>query len=118
MKAHIQFLEYIMGMWDPDQENFVVGIHILHIEVEDVYFLIGLSMRGSPIDLSRAQEGETSLDDIIDQYCALGIESQSKKLRIKSILYLPLRIVVYTIGKVEGTRSTHLTTRSHMLYYL
>ena len=26
--------------------------------------------------------------------------------------------MVYTIGKVVGTRSTHLTTRSHMLYAL
>ena len=30
----------------------------------------------------------------------------------------PLRIVVYTIGKVARTRSAHLTTRSHMLYAL
>ena len=30
----------------------------------------------------------------------------------------PLRTVVYTIGKVEGTRSAHITTRSHMLYAL
>ena len=28
----------------------------------------------------------------------------------------PLRTVVYTIGKVVGTRSSHLTTREHMLY--
>ena len=58
------------------------------------------------------------MDDIIDQHCALGIEGQSGKLKIHSIVNLPLRIVVYTIGKVEGTRSSHLTTRSHMLYTL
>ena len=58
----------------------MVGVHILPIEVEDIYFLIGLSMRGSPIVLSRARGGEGSLDDIIDQHFSLGIEGQSIKL--------------------------------------
>ena len=82
MKTRIRLLEYIIGMWDPDQQNFVVGIHILPIEVEDIYFLTGLSMRGSPIALSGEQRGETSLDDIIDQHRALGTEPQSRKLCI------------------------------------
>ena len=30
----------------------------------------------------------------------------------------PLRLAVYTIGKVVKTRSAHLTTKSHMLYAL
>ena len=30
----------------------------------------------------------------------------------------PLRTTVYTVGKVAGTRSAHLTTRSHMFYAL
>ena len=47
MKAHIRLLEYIIGMWDPDQDNFLVGVNILPIEVEYIYFLTGLSMRGS-----------------------------------------------------------------------
>ena len=51
MKAHVQLLEYIINMWDPDQENFVVGVHIFPIEIEDIYFLTGLSMRGSPVVL-------------------------------------------------------------------
>ena len=75
MKGHVRLLEYIIDMWDLYQENFVVGVHILPMEVEDIYFLTGLSMRGSPVVLSRARGGETSLDDIIDQNCSLGIES-------------------------------------------
>ena len=58
------------------------------------------------------------MDDIIDQHCALGREAQSGKLKIRSIVNHPLRIVVYTIGKVVGIRSTDLTTRSHLLYAL
>ena len=66
MKAHIRLLEYIIGTWDPDQENFLVGVHILPIEVEDIYFLTGFSMRGSQAVLFGARGGETFLDDIID----------------------------------------------------
>ena len=80
MKAHIQLLEYIIDMWDPDQDHFVVGVHILPSEVEDIYFLTDLSMRGSPLVLSRVQGGEGSLDDIIYQHFSLGIASQSGKL--------------------------------------
>ena len=75
MKAYVRLLEYIIGMWDPDQEHFVVGIHTLSIEIEYIYFLNRLSRRGSPVFLSGAQRGETSLDELIDQYCALGTES-------------------------------------------
>ena len=53
-------------MWDSDQEHFVVGVHILPIEIEDIYFITGLPMRGIPVVLSGARGGEGSLDDIID----------------------------------------------------
>ena len=36
MKANVWLLEYIIDMWDPDQEHFVVGVHILPIEIEDI----------------------------------------------------------------------------------
>ena len=75
MKAHVRLLEYIIDIWDPDQEHFVVGVHILPIEIEDIYFLTGFSMRGRSVILSGARKGEGSLDDIIDQHCSLGTES-------------------------------------------
>ena len=72
MKAYIILLEYIIDMWDPEQQHFVVGTHALTIDIEDIYFLTGLSQRGRPVVLSGARGGESSLDDFIDQYCALG----------------------------------------------
>ena len=96
----------------------MVWIHTLPIEIEEIYFMIRLSTRGNPIVLFGAWGGETSLDDLIDQYYALGTEPQYEKLHIQSIVDIPLRTVVYTIKNVAGTRSSHLTTRSHMLYAL
>ena len=68
--------------------------------------------------LSGPQGGELSLDDIIDQYCALEMHAQSRKLHIQQIVDRHLRMVVYTIEKVAGTRYVGLTTRAHMLYSL
>ena len=96
----------------------MVGVHVLPIEIEDIYFLIGLSMRGSLVVLSGARKGEGSLDDIIDQYFSLGTESQSGNLAIKYLVDLPLRTIVYTINRVVGSRASHLISRSHMLYAL
>ena len=76
MKSHFRLLEYIIDMWDPDQDHFMVGVHILPIEIKDIYFLTDLSMQGIHIVLSGARKGEGSLDDIIDQYCSFGTQSQ------------------------------------------
>ena len=75
MKSYVCLLEYIIGMWDPDQQHCVVGIHTLPIEIENIHFLAGLYRRGSPVVSYGAWRGETSLDDLIDQYYALGTES-------------------------------------------
>ena len=43
MISHPHLLEYILQMWSLEQQYFEIGIHVLTIEVEDIYFLIGLS---------------------------------------------------------------------------
>ena len=52
MVSHEWFLEHILWMWNPEQQNFEVGAHILTVEVEDIYFLIGLLRRGAPISMT------------------------------------------------------------------
>ena len=70
MKSYVCLLEYIIDMWDPKQHHFVVKTHTLTIDIEDVYFLTGLSRRGIQVVLSSPRGGEICLDDIIDRYCA------------------------------------------------
>ena len=36
MRAQIRLLEYILRMWNPAQQHFEVGEHILTMEVEDI----------------------------------------------------------------------------------
>ena len=38
MVSHERLLENILWMWNPEQQHFEVGAHILTVEVEDIYF--------------------------------------------------------------------------------
>ena len=49
MVSHERLLEHILRMWNPEQQHFEVGVHILIVEVEDIYFLTVLSRWGAPI---------------------------------------------------------------------
>jgi hypothetical protein len=43
MRAQVPLLEYLVKMWDPDEQVFKVGVHDISIDIEDIYFLTGLS---------------------------------------------------------------------------
>jgi hypothetical protein len=47
MRAQLIFLEYLVRMWDVSEQAFCVGVHTLTLDIEDIYFLMGLSHRGS-----------------------------------------------------------------------
>ena len=80
----------------------MVRTHILSIDIEDIYFLIGLSRIGRQVVLSVPWGGDFSLDDMIDRYCVLGTHAQFRNLPTKQIVDNPLRIVVYTIENLSG----------------
>jgi hypothetical protein len=43
MRAQVTLLEYLIHMWDVDQQVFHVGVHTFSLDIKDVYFLTGLS---------------------------------------------------------------------------
>ena len=51
MREYVCLLEHMIHIWDPNQQHFVVGTHIMMIDVEDIYFLIGLCRRRRPVEL-------------------------------------------------------------------
>ena len=60
MVSNPRLLEYILQMWNPEQQHFGVGPHVLTIEVEDIYFLKGLSKQGAPISFNGSRGGEVT----------------------------------------------------------
>jgi len=47
MRAQLRLLEYLVHMWDVNEQAFHVGYHRLTIDIEDIYFLTRLSRCGS-----------------------------------------------------------------------
>jgi hypothetical protein len=57
MRAQLRLLEYLIHMWDVNEKEFDMDVHTLTIGIEDIYFLIGLSYRGSRVSLIRSRGG-------------------------------------------------------------
>ena len=88
------------------------------INVEDIYFLTGLSRRGILVSFTGPRGGDMSIDDLIDEYCVVRTRSQGGKILIKNIMDRPLRTVAFTIEKVAGSLVSHHATKTHMMYAL
>ena len=90
MVSHVQLLEHILQMWNPEQQHFEVGPHILTVEVEDIYFLIRLSRHEAHISLTGSQVGDITTQEVIVYHYYLGTNMLGKKISIKDVMDLAL----------------------------
>ena len=97
MVSHEQLLEKILRMWNPEQQHFEVGAHILIVEVEDIYFLTGLSRWGAPISLTGSRGGDITTGELIDRHCVPGTRTLGKKIPIRAVTYGSLWTVLFTM---------------------
>ena len=51
MRAQVELLTWLVDRWHVEDQCFFIGGHRLEIELEDIYFLTGLSKRGEHISL-------------------------------------------------------------------
>ena len=97
MVSRERLLEHILQMWNPEQQYFEVGAHILTVEVEDIYFLTGLSIWGAPISLTGSCGGDITTRELIDHHCAPGTRTQGKKIPIRVLKNGPLWTILFTM---------------------
>ena len=107
MVSHEWLLEHILWMWNPEQQYFKVGAHILIVEVEDIYFLTGLLRRGAPISLTGSHGGDITTRELIDCHYAPGTRTSGKKIPIREVTDGPLRTVLFTMQRVVGSQGVH-----------
>ena len=100
MVSHERLLEHILRMWNLEQQYFEVGAHILIVEVEDIYFLTGLSRWGAPISLTGSCGGDITTRELIDRQCAQGTGTLRKKIPIKAVTNRALWTFLFTMQKV------------------
>ena len=116
MVSHEWLLEHILQMWNPEQQYFKVGAHILIVEVEDIYFLTGLSRRGAPISLTSSHGGDITTRELIDRHYAPGTGTSGKNIPIKVVIDRALQTVLFTMQRVARSQGVHQASRAHMLY--
>ena len=114
MWANVHLLEFLINYWDHDLGMFDLQGESLEITSEDVYFIVGLSRRGSPVNLEGTDRGgdPLSVHNYIDIYCEPGTQKRGSCIPIVHIRNLPLQILVSIIVRVAGSSSLHLETRN------
>ena len=86
----------------------------LWIEVEDIYFITGLSQRGEVVHSTGKMRGSVSVEDYVHIYCPghpVKIESQ---IPIKHVESLSLRSFLFTIAWVNESSSLDQASRVSM----
>ena len=82
LQAQPLLLQRMVAMWDTDSQCFMVRDQTLKIEVDDIYFLTGLSRWGESVYFGgRGGSGE-SVDSYVNDLCVSGIHKQGGKLPI------------------------------------
>lgn len=110
MRSETSLLQLLIGYWDPNRLLFMVNDEPLPFEVEDMYFLTGLSRRGWEANLHGGGWGDASLtiQEYITVYCEEGTQKVASQIPIAWIPTLALRSVAYYLVRMLGTTSQHV----------
>jgi hypothetical protein len=72
MKKEVLLLKYLIGLWDDVEHAFRIVPPLLKIELDNVYFFIGISRRGAPILLCGHQETPQPTNIYVDDHWIPG----------------------------------------------
>ena len=116
MRAQVWLLEYLVRMWDPDQQVFIVGAHTLATDIKDIYFLTGLSRHGSYVSLTASRAGGLKMSEYCNQYCVPEAERKKGKVAIWGVTDLTLRTILFTIARMAGSVALHMALQIYFQY--
>jgi hypothetical protein len=117
MRSQVRMLQMMVNFWDPDTESFNLDGKPLRIEVEDIYFLTGLSRWGEVVNLKSCRSGSAmNIEDYIATHCVAGIENVGSQLPIRAIKNLSLKIIVLMLTRIMGLTSLQQASRQLMFY--
>ena len=98
----------LVDYYDPNFESFQIDGMSLTIEVEDIYFITGLSRRGEVVNLcSRRPRGGLTIDEYIAVYCFPDTEKVGSQIPTNSIEVLGLNAILLALGRIAGLASLH-----------
>jgi hypothetical protein len=103
-------------MWDVDQQVFHVGSHILSLDIEDIYFFMGLSHHGEHVTLTGGRGGGLPMSEYIHRYCDIEAKRRKGKVAIRGVWDLPLWTIIFTIARMVGSASPHMAIQIYFQY--
>ena len=118
LRAQPLLLQCMVGMWDLDSQCSMVRYQALDIEVDDIYFLTGLSRRGQSVYFDGRGGGGESVDSYVSDLCVEGTRKQVEKLPIQHVTNIPLETILFTVARLAGSASAHLDSKSQILISL
>jgi len=86
------------------------------IDIEDIYFLKGLSKMGEPIVFSGHGLTPVPTSAYVAQCCVSGSILVGGRIVTKDVKDLPLWSILFYITKMEGSTISHITSKSHIIY--
>lgn len=116
MRAHPELLQYLISLWDINRKIFVIGNQELELETSDIYFIIGLSCKGEPVNLYGSRLIGASISSLVVKHCPGALKSKSGKIDISIVCDLTLRVLLLTINRLAGSQAEHETSKSKFLY--
>ena len=108
MRDQIRLLEYLVRMWDPDQQVFHVGVHTLSLDIEDIYFLTRLSWHGHYVILTGGRGGGLPMSEYCRLHCVPEAERKKGKVAIWGVRDLTLCTILFTISRMAGSSTAHM----------
>ena len=86
LRAKPRILQMLVDYWDPNSKSFHIDGMSLSIEIEDIYFITGLSRQGEVVNIrSHGPGGGLTIDEYIVVYCFLDMEKVGSQILTKSI---------------------------------
>jgi hypothetical protein len=116
MRAQLRLLEYLVHMSNVDQHVFHVGVHTLTLDIEDIYFLTGLSRLGYHATLTEGRGRGLPMSEHVRKYCVPKVERSKGKVAIWGVQNLALRNILFTIVCMVRSVALHMALQSYFQY--
>src|ERR1700733_1099097 len=99
MKANTRLLEMLIDYWDIEEEAFMIDQMPLRVEVEDIYFITGLSQRGEVVHSRGRTWSSLTIEDYVQIYCPRHSKKVGSQISTTHVDSLSLRIILFTMAR-------------------
>ena len=105
----------LVDYWDLDTDAFQLGGIPLRLEVEDIYFITGLSLWGEVVNQrDHGVGGGITIEEHIAGYGIPDIENIGIQVLVNSIESLGLKVIILVLSNIAGLASLDQASRPIM----